>query len=370
MRVLVLFSLGLCLASVTGCAIVAGYDFGKYHEGSVDGGSTGAGGTSASSGAGGTGGAGNNCGTGGSGQDAGAGTYVLPITAPAVPRAIAVDNDFLYWVDGMTQDKADSAIHRVFKKDGTMDTKLVSMQTGINKFAVDKAYVYYATTNGIGTNDLFKISQATPVMPELVFNTMQNVGGLAVHGGYLYWTTQSGVWKMKIPNGFPELPIMRTIVNPGAVVVDDTGIYWLEQGLAGTTQGEVYRADLDGMNLKALAANQKSPSALATSCAGVFWTTIDNGVFSVPLAGGAMFTYQPPLGMGQVPQALGVGVDGARVYFTRGADVVAAPFGKTSTAVLSPNQQNPGAIALDGESVYFTTTMAPGGGGSIVKVSK
>jgi len=370
MRVLVLSSLGLCLASITGCAIVAGYDFGKYYEGSVDGGSTGAGGASASasasSSASGTGGAGNNCGPG-SGQDGGVGPYVMPILTPAVPRAIAVDDSFVYWVDGVTTDKADSVLHRAFKKDGSMDTQLVPPQTGIFTFAVDKAYVYYATTNPLGKNDLFKVSQAMPGTPGLLLNTMENVGGLAIHGGKLYWTGQSGIWTMTTPNGPYDLPVTMAIARPGAIAVDDTGIYWLDQGLAGTNEGTVYRADLDGKNAKPIADKQNSPSDLATSCADVFWTTIDNGVFSVPKAGGTVFTYQPPFGMAQ--GTLGVRADEARVYFAQGTNIVAAPFGSLMPAILSTKQDNPGAIALDGEAVYFTTTL-PGGGGSITKVPK
>jgi len=44
MRALLLSALGACLASLGGCAIAAGYDFGKYHEGAGSVSASGAGG--------------------------------------------------------------------------------------------------------------------------------------------------------------------------------------------------------------------------------------------------------------------------------------------------------------------------------------
>lgn len=363
MRAILSSALGLCLVSLGGCAIAAGYDFGKYHEGAGSAAGSGAGGSSASS----DGGAGPNCGTGGTSGQGGAAPLTIQIMAPAVPRAVAVDDAFIYWVDGVTKDMKDSVLHRALKKDGSMSIALVPPQTGMFNFAVDVAYVYYAVTNVLGQNDLYKVKQSSPGMPELVFNTMQNVGGLAIHGGNLYWTTQSGVFSMPTPDGFPMQPVVKSIAQPGAIAVDDTGIYWIDQGLDGTKLGAVYRADLDGKNQKQLAKQQNSPIALSTSCADVFWTTIDGGVFGVGKAGVATFTYAQP---GAAPLVgPGVTADGARVYFPEGSSVIANPFGKVAPVSLAQGLMNPGAITADGDAVYFTTTLASGGG-AIVRASK
>jgi hypothetical protein len=103
---------------------------------------------------------------------------------------------------------------------------------------------------------------------------------VTVRAGFIYWINQG-------PAGTPEGEVKRVDLcsrtlptalaasqpRPTALLVDGEAIYWANEGLA-DGQGEVWRANLDGSGASQLASAQDRPSALAVDASAIYWTSL------------------------------------------------------------------------------------------------
>jgi sugar lactone lactonase YvrE len=125
----------------------------------------------------------------------------------------------------------------------------------------------------------------------------------------------------------------------------------------------VLRAGLDGANPVELSANLTgAPAGLAVDATHAFFTAADR-VMKVPIAGGAAVT----VASGQAGPGA-VAIDGNTIYWanTIGSSIVRANLDGSNATVLAVGQAGPRALALDGTHVYWTNY----GAGTVTKAAR
>ena len=103
--------------------------------------------------------------------------------------------------------------------------------------------------------------------------------GIALYGGNLYWT-DSGKVMVYTLGGTTGPSVLSTSANPQDLVVDSSGIYWIDSGNA------IMMSPLGGGTAKAIAKQQANVAGLATNSTSVFW--VNQGTSANNFADGAV----------------------------------------------------------------------------------
>jgi hypothetical protein len=163
--------------------------------------------------------------------------------------------------------------------------------------------------------------------------------GLSSNGTSVYWADSASIWSMPVGGGTAPTALTNSFETQG-MVIDTTNIYW--------TAGPVLQMPLAGGTVLNITPN----------------TNV--GIASVPIGGGTMTTLVSVSG-GIYANALAV--DASNVYWTGYAGpgtgqigVYKVPVGGGTPQLVWPGT-NPGGIALDSQSIYWTD-------GTINKIAK
>lgn len=346
-------------ALLGGCALVAGYDFGRYSERTGEGGGSS---TSAATGTGGAAATASSTGTGG-----GAPTTTVLHTGTDPPIALAVDANAVYFTTGHAG-MADGTLFRV-EKDGSNHSALAGNLPFPDALALDSTLMYaYWVANTAGKGTIRRILTDGGGVPELIFMPMERVGGLAFSSGTIYWTaTESGyLFQNSKATGLDFIVSGQSF--PGAIVTDNSNLYWVDRGNDGSSDGLVMKSDLAGKGATALANGVNSPGQIAINAASVHWCTLDGGVYAVLKNGMEEgFIYAPP----KVPAdpCSSLAADEAHVYFAKGSTVYRALVGSSQAMPYVTDLEAPLKIALDPTSLYVAGRDASGKG-TVLKVPR
>jgi hypothetical protein len=91
-------------------------------------------------------------------------------------------------------------------------------------------------------------------------------GGIALYGGMLYWSDSGTGDVMVMPvGGTMGASVLSSSAHPWDLVVDSSGVYWVDSGTA------VMRAPLGGGAATTIAQGQVNIVALGTDATSVFW---------------------------------------------------------------------------------------------------
>jgi hypothetical protein len=144
----------------------------------------------------------------------------------------------------------------------------------------DEAAIFVATL-GYGTvgGGLFRcphVGGCTVIgaPPNLPFEAAgATVLGLAVDATHVYWTERSAGRVMRAAKDLTGAgsALLLGAQNPGKLVVDDTFVYWVDEG-TGNDDGAIRRARKDGSLPVVLAKGQQKPTGLALLGTRLFWT--------------------------------------------------------------------------------------------------
>ena len=287
------------------------------------------------------------------------------------PAFLAVDAQFVYWLDEGTYGGMDGAVKKVPICGGAVVTLVASLPSP-GAMATDATDVYWA--NGTGAaRALLKVAKTGGAVTTLT--TEADATALAVGGGYAYWASLNAMgilFRVPIAGGAPEVLVPGSSFG-GGVFLDGSSVYFTNEAY---TTGAVLSAPADpasGGGVVTLASMRNQPRSVIAQGSLVYWTEAadDTGylgnVMAVPSAGGAFLT----IAAGEInPQALAV--DASYVYWTNESDVsignvTKAPLGGGPIAVVAAYQSYPGSVAVDDSYVYWTTGEATG---SIVRLPK
>jgi hypothetical protein len=151
-------------------------------------------------------------------------------------------------------------------------------------------------------------------------------------------------------------------VDLDSLAMDETHVYWTS-----SEDTAVFRFPLSGTGTpEAIALNQERPSQVVSNGAHVYW--IENGGFPnsaikrVAKQGG-----EAPLTLAAAQnQALALNVDSEFVYWATSislGNILRSPLSGSSgePTVLVANQNLPGAVAVDGKSLFWMNVVTPVG---------
>jgi hypothetical protein len=332
-----------------------------------------------------------NCGYCGHGCQGGACTAssCQPIVLSPVehiPWGIAVQSGTVYWLE---QDSNYHIIHSVPAGGGTVMTvyaRTPAMNDPTepeNDLVVDSTRVYFGSPADIvsvpldgGTATVLSQNNEWPLgMAVDTANVYWATPGPCPHPpdggtcqpGFIYQTAKDGT-------GTP-IPLAAGELGPASVAVLGSTVYWVSDGAGdGTNSGVVRSTPVGGGPVTTLASglpmkynlndNTAGYAAMGVDSTGVYFTTYDGmqtgAVMKVPLDGGAPVTLMSATN----PQKLAV--DSTGVYVSQGfpSSIAKIPLdGGPPVTVATTTTYQPWTIALDPNTVYFTSFGCPTDGG-------
>lgn len=143
--------------------------------------------------------------------------------------------------------------------------------------------------------------------------------------------------------------------EPGNVVVDTLNVYWAQNG-------QVLGMPLAGGSAVVLADQQSLPHGLAVDGTFVYWLSTDGSVMKAPIAGGPWTELATgPVAQLFGPTERGLVLDADHVYWINSAtgesdgQILKVSKNGGEITVLADGEFHPAAIAVDSDSVYYTT---------------
>lgn len=276
--------------------------------------------------------------------------------------AIAVDQNFVYWVGFFT-----GTINRVPLAGGS-NTVLATGQSNPYDIAVDATNVYWTNDN----SGIKQMPKGGGAITTLV--TAAGTWHLAIDASFVYWTdfnSPNGAVR-RVPIGGGATTTIATGQNyPFDLIVDGTNVYWTESAnYAGSPGAQgIHQALKDGSGGHILLTPETNgPTGITVDSTHVYWinasSTRTAGARSIPIGGGTItelgsYNHQPQY----LTQA------GGFLYFGDGNNVIyqvdKAGAGLISLASTAPYTNSPIGIAVSFNSVYWSNFGTNGSDGSI-----
>jgi hypothetical protein len=274
---------------------------------------------------------------------------------------------------------------------------LASPALGINDYVSHVAYdatnVYFATTYNASSAALLSVpiggGTVTTISP-----LADDVGGLAVGNGELYWTShnQSRVVATPIDGGSgstlaygpPCTNYPGTWNCPGSIALQNGSVYFAATGpytaTSGFTPGNILTEPVTANAATVLAADNSTSGfqigrVVATST-GIVWNNpVDSTILQVGIDGGSV----TPIVDGGLPQVSNkdIAADATNVYFIGGSGVYQIPRTGGAVVTLASGQTGASYVAIDSTSVYWITASGsdnyvakvPIGGGTVTTLA-
>jgi hypothetical protein len=213
--------------------------------------------------------------------------------------------------------------------------------------AVDSAYVYWVSSNGI---------MRVPIGggPQTTFTSTQAIGGIAIDATNVYWSNGNNAVMTSPRDGGSPTVVAVAPATATVLAVDATNVYWVD-----TPSGTVAKAPVGGGVATVLATGQ-SASSLALDATNVYWTNYNNDgpgatVMTIPISGGT-----PTILASGIRGPWGIAVGRSSVYWTSDNAVKQLPIGGGPATTVLPSDafSGPFAIAVDETNVYWTDVIA------------
>jgi hypothetical protein len=298
----------------------------------------------------------------------GAPTKPTLLATASFVSGLATDGESVYWSDNQGNLSAVPASGGAVKV-------LATDMAAYNDFpqlALDATYVYFA-----GGPDVDRLPKTGGGFTTLA--TGQQVGGLAVGEGQVYWTSSFQPKATGASSGsldrVAESGEITAIANdlgfPGELAVDDTNAYWVD------SLGAIDMVPLTGGRVTVLVKNQAGINGIAAAGGYVYWTNFsgqigtcglcppmpapklgDGTLLRTAVKGGASTVIAKGYG------ANGVALDDRNAYWSDGTVISAVPLDGGDAIVLAEGGAFVGPV-IDACSVYWGES-----DGSIRRVGK
>ena len=174
----------------------------------------------------------------------------------SVPMGIAVDTagSKVYWT-------ASSGKIKQANLNGSGSEIVLQDLSGPTDIVVSNGFIYWTE----GGNSIRRVSMSGQKIVQDIAANLGTVGGLAVGGGKVYWTEQTGASAGTVNganlDGTGVRELVSTLSVPMGIAVDTAGskVYWT------ASSGKVKRANLDGSRSEKVVEGLGSPSEIVLS---------------------------------------------------------------------------------------------------------
>jgi hypothetical protein len=356
-----------------GCALIAGYDFGKYGEtggaaagggpagsvGSTSGPSSGSSGTSTTTvGASSSGGTSSHASSSSTGSASSSSGVIVLRDKLLDPEAIAVDTQLVYFTTNHPPTGPSTA--QWVTKDGSVFKAPIANVLGAPAVAAGNSLGYAATWLSATSGTITSYNTTTTTALGTV---MDSTTGVAAWGATVFFTTTgSKPWKIP-PGAMPTDFTSWAEIAAGPIAADSGGVYWV------TTVGHMVACDLGGTAPAQLTITSGAVYAIATDPHNVYWTSSDGGVYQTPKGVPAMSPVVLIQPSSNPTYGIAVNQSDGTVYYAQGSTVWRLPFPYGSPPVnITPWLAliNPRGVAFDNANVFVadkgtSNAMAPDG---------
>ena len=201
------------------------------------------------------------------------------------PQSMVIDDSQMYWIE-----KDGARVARAAKADGTNAATITEGLFAVGpvdySIASDATYLYFAARNVIG-----RVAKTTSTTDAgTTFDTIVNgvyTVGVAVDDTNVYWASEDDPGlvqyapKTGLTNGAVATTLASELPNPHAIAVDDKNVYWVNLGPGTDTyvDGSVMMCPKTGCAANGpivLASKQQNPKDIAVDDLAVYWTVYGN----------------------------------------------------------------------------------------------
>ncbi|CAN94496.1 hypothetical protein predicted by Glimmer/Critica [Sorangium cellulosum So ce56] len=301
----------------------------------------------------------------------------------AKPRAIALDEEAIYWTNGRSDGAQGSstggALRRQIKDDWEVVDLLAPSSEVPGAIALDATHIYWSSTDaafegecvsadGDDRDKLWKLPKAAPVPAaggELLWGSCGAAEAIALSADNVYSARPNADRITWVPKrGGTRKDLTEAGGEPRGVATDGPLVYWTDPA---ENTLSVIDTSSDALE-EELLSNLTDPGLLVLDEANLYWLTGDNvmryarsgaaGDVEVPLLEDGLPS--PPTGIATYGDYLYITVkEAGSVYRLRKGGAAGAP------EVIAANQGGPTGIAADGTGVYWTNSVS----GQIVRFS-
>jgi hypothetical protein len=226
----------------------------------------------------------------------------------------------------------------------------------------DGTAVYWSHVDGDAGSAIVRMEKATLATRKIVGH-LGDVNAIAAGPTDVYVVDNgSGAVGLVPKDGGAFVPIHTGEINPRGIAVDSSHVWWTEAGYgsAGSNNGNVRRAGLDGSNPQVAYSGRVGPDGIAVSGDTLVWTEFESNDVAVgSTAGGSAPTTTFP----NENRARAIVADGPNVFFTDYTYSVVRRFvlgGSPQTIDTTPQNTGADGIALDANFVYWVARSAAG----------
>jgi hypothetical protein len=245
-------------------------------------------------------------GTGKIGISVNKGTAADVVTGENYPISIVTDGTTVFWTATGTSAALPAYSDGALRKANAVASSIASNvgnATGLNRpsvlFLLSSTLFFSEGGTSLPSTDgrIDRIPTTGAVSPTNLASTQATPFGVAADASYVYWCNTSGTSVVKVPvGGGSSVAIASSQKNPSQILVDSTGIYWTNRGdpdsgfpgyyLAGT--GSVMYLPLGGGTPIAFATGQNDPVRIVSDANNIYWvnqggaTATDGQVMKTP----------------------------------------------------------------------------------------
>ncbi|HEU5004917.1 MAG TPA: DUF5050 domain-containing protein [Candidatus Saccharimonadales bacterium] len=199
----------------------------------------------------------------------------MSVSSPTGPFGVAVDNNFIYWINAPTNSIGRANI------DGTgVNTSFITGISGAVGLAVDNTYIYWSTGTAIGRANL----DGTGANGSFITGLSGVPQNIVVNTNYIYWGEYNGdtVARANIDGTGVNQSFISGVVGEHItdVAIDSSHIYW-------TNSHSLGRANLDGTgaNNSLVAIAVGTPQGITVTPTFLYWTNSSGTIGRASLDG-------------------------------------------------------------------------------------
>jgi hypothetical protein len=226
--------------------------------------------------------------------------------------------------------------------------------------ATDGTYVYWVDFSGASIR---RVAVDPPGTMETIATVPDGLGGMGrivVRDGLVFFamSDSEGIW-LANADGSSSFPTMiAEAPTPYGLAVDDTHVYWAEQGFDNEPTGKIRRLARAGINAggepEDLETEEAEPGGLAIDDTHVYWVTRDGAVSRMPKDGSSAMENLSI----EEHEPNGLRVDDVFVYWTDPEGEAVRQVRKNGEGLRSivslDNGVFPQGLAQDCDTLYFT----------------